>query len=46
MLISGQRNGGFMNTYIDYQKRINKIQDEMKKSDLDLFVGTRWTASG
>jgi len=41
MFISGQRNGGFMNTYIDYHQRIKKIQDEMKKSDLDLFVGTR-----
>ncbi|NMD20364.1 MAG: hypothetical protein GYA76_08875, partial [Verrucomicrobia bacterium] len=30
-----------MNTYIDYHQRIKKIQDEMKKSDLDLFVGTR-----
>ncbi|NPU84256.1 MAG: aminopeptidase P family protein [Syntrophaceae bacterium] len=30
-----------MNTYIDYPKRITKIQEEMKKSDLDLFVGMR-----
>ena len=30
-----------MNTYIDYPGRITKIREEMKKSDLDLFVGTR-----
>jgi Xaa-Pro aminopeptidase len=30
-----------MNTYIDYSKRIKKIQEQMNKSDLDLFVGTR-----
>jgi len=30
-----------MNIYIDYNKRIKKILDEMKKSDLDLFIGTR-----
>ena len=30
-----------MNTYIDYSKRIRKIQEEMKKLDIDLFVGTR-----
>jgi Xaa-Pro dipeptidase len=30
-----------MNIYIDYTKRIKKIQDEMKKSNLDIFVGTR-----
>ena len=30
-----------MNTYIDYAARIKKIQEEMKKSNLDLFVGTR-----
>ncbi len=30
-----------MNTYMDYAKRIQKIQDEMKTSALDLFVGTR-----
>ncbi len=33
--------GGLMNTCIDYNKRITKILEEMKKSDLDLFVGTR-----
>ncbi len=30
-----------MNAYIDYAARIKKIQEEMKKSNLDLFVGTR-----
>ncbi|HNY51508.1 MAG TPA: Xaa-Pro peptidase family protein [Smithella sp.] len=30
-----------MNAYIDYAGRIKKIQAEMKKSNLDLFVGTR-----
>ncbi|MDD4357841.1 MAG: Xaa-Pro peptidase family protein [Smithellaceae bacterium] len=30
-----------MNTYIDYFKRIKKIQEQMNKADLDLFVGTR-----
>jgi len=30
-----------MNPYIDYSQRIKKIQEQMKKSDLDLFVGTR-----
>ncbi|MEN6423352.1 MAG: aminopeptidase P family N-terminal domain-containing protein, partial [Smithella sp.] len=30
-----------MNTYIDYSKRIKKIQEEMKKDKLDVFVGTR-----
>ena len=30
-----------MNAYIDYAGRIKKIQEEMKKSNLDLFVGTR-----
>ena len=30
-----------MNAYIDYAGRIKKIQKEMKKSNLDLFVGTR-----
>ncbi|HOI75642.1 MAG TPA: Xaa-Pro peptidase family protein [Syntrophales bacterium] len=30
-----------MNTYIDYPGRITKIREEMKKTDLDLFVGTR-----
>lgn len=30
-----------MNTYIDYAKRITNIREEMAKSDLDLFVGTR-----
>jgi len=30
-----------MNTCIDYSKRIQKILEEMKKSNLDLFVGTR-----
>ena len=30
-----------MNIYIDYNKRIQKIIAEMKKSKLDLFVGTR-----
>lgn len=30
-----------MNAYIDYAGRIKKIQEEMKKANLDLFVGTR-----
>lgn len=30
-----------MNIHIDYPKRIKKMQEEMKKSDLDIFVGTR-----
>lgn len=30
-----------MHTYIDYAGRIKKIQEEMKKSNLDIFVGTR-----
>jgi len=30
-----------VNIYIDYNKRIKKIQEEMKKADLDVFVGTR-----
>jgi len=30
-----------MHTYIDYARRIKKIQEEMKKSNLDIFVGTR-----
>lgn len=30
-----------MNTYIDYSRRIKKIQDEMKKDHLDIFIGTR-----
>ncbi|MBP7766538.1 MAG: aminopeptidase P family protein [Syntrophaceae bacterium] len=30
-----------MNSNIDYSQRIKKIQEQMKKSDLDLFVGTR-----
>ena len=30
-----------MNIYIDYNKRIKKIQEEMKKANLDVFVGTR-----
>ncbi|PKN53706.1 MAG: hypothetical protein CVU55_00865 [Deltaproteobacteria bacterium HGW-Deltaproteobacteria-13] len=34
-------NGGDMNTYIDYSKRVKKIQEEMKKANLDIFVGTR-----
>ncbi|PKN71062.1 MAG: hypothetical protein CVU54_03540 [Deltaproteobacteria bacterium HGW-Deltaproteobacteria-12] len=32
---------GHMNTYIDYSKRIKKIVAEMKKANLDIFVGTR-----
>jgi len=32
---------GRMNTYIDYSRRIKKIQDEMKKDHLDIFIGTR-----
>lgn len=30
-----------MHTYIDYAKRIKKIQEEMRKSNLDIYVGTR-----
>ncbi len=30
-----------MNIHIDYNKRIGKILEEMKKSDLDVFIGTR-----
>ncbi|MBN2283988.1 MAG: aminopeptidase P family protein [Deltaproteobacteria bacterium] len=30
-----------MNTYIDHNKRIQKILEGMKKDDLDIFVGTR-----
>jgi len=30
-----------MNIHIDYSKRIKKIQEEMKKTNLDIFVGTR-----
>ncbi len=30
-----------MNIYIDYNKRIKKMQEEMAKANLDIFVGTR-----
>jgi Xaa-Pro dipeptidase len=39
--LSSIKMGGYMNTYINYGKRIKKIQEEMKKSNLDIFVGTR-----
>jgi hypothetical protein len=30
-----------MHTYLDYEKRMEKIREEMGRSNLDVFVGTR-----